>query len=161
MFESSLINCIMFNWFWTEVVRVFIQLEARLRPNIGNTLSRVSTWFMRSAITPPEVNRFEWNLGHSDNIVAGSGRFWARSAQKREWESEAKFCFLSGKQRRTLPISGRPSFTKFAHKTWTGVAMNPFGTKFWKCPRKGSFFQKRKFFAKIFNDLRLQALITP
>jgi len=37
--------------------QVIIRLKARLRPNIGNTLSRVST-VSYSAITPPEVNRF-------------------------------------------------------------------------------------------------------
>jgi len=46
-----------------------IPLEARLRPNIGNTLSRVSTLFTLSTITPPEVNRFGWNLGHSEYSV--------------------------------------------------------------------------------------------
>ena len=37
---------------------IFIRLEDRLLPNIGNTSSRVSTVFTRSAITPPKVNRF-------------------------------------------------------------------------------------------------------
>jgi len=41
-----------------RVVVIFIRLEARLQPNIGNTLGRVSTVFTRSAITPPKVNRF-------------------------------------------------------------------------------------------------------
>jgi len=39
--------------------------------NIGNTLVRVSTVFMRSAIIPPIVNRFGWNLEHSEYIVWG------------------------------------------------------------------------------------------
>jgi len=38
-------------------------------PSIGNTLWHVSTMFMRSAITPPEVNGFGWNLGNSEYIV--------------------------------------------------------------------------------------------
>ena len=37
-----------------SVSLVFIRLEARLRPNIGNTLSGASTVFTRSAITPPK-----------------------------------------------------------------------------------------------------------
>jgi len=58
---------------------------------------------------------------------ADPDRFWAQSAQKRERESKPKFCFLlSGKQRTTLPISGQPNFTKFAHNTWIYVAKNPF-----------------------------------
>ena len=56
----------------------------------------------------------------------------------------------------TVPISGGLNITKFAHKTWIGAAMNLFGTEFGKFSRKGSFFKKRNFLAKIFNDLRLQ-----
>jgi len=50
--------------------------------------------------------------------------------------------FLSGKQCTTLPISGQPNFTKFAHKTWFCDAVNPFGIIFRKFALKGSFFQK-------------------
>jgi len=39
--------------------------EAQPSPSIGNTLWRVWTTFTRSTITPPEVNGFGWNLGHS------------------------------------------------------------------------------------------------
>ena len=38
-------------------------------PSIGNTLWRVSTMFMRSAITSPEVNGFD--------EIWGTLRFWA------------------------------------------------------------------------------------
>ena len=38
--------------------------------------------------------------------------------------------FLSGKQRTTLPISGRPISRKLAHKTWFCNAVNPFGDIF-------------------------------
>jgi len=38
-------------------------------PSIGNTLWRVPTMFTRSAITPPKVNGFGWNLGYSELIV--------------------------------------------------------------------------------------------
>jgi len=61
--------------------------------------------------------------------------------QKREWEREPKF-LLSGEQRAISPTSGRPNFTKFAHKTWIYVAMNPVGKHFRKFASKGSFFQK-------------------
>ena len=64
-------------------------------------------------------------------LGAGPGRFWARSAQQRERESEANFCFfLSGKQRTISPISRRSNFTKFAHNKLIGEAVNPFGTEF-------------------------------
>jgi len=42
---------------------IIIGLEARLQPNIRNTLWRVSTVFTRSAITPQRVNR----SGSDDN----------------------------------------------------------------------------------------------
>jgi len=103
-------------------------------PSIGNTLWRVSTMFTRSAIISPEVNGFGWNLG-TPSTLFGSGPdiFWARSAQKRER------CFLSGKQRTTLPISGQPNFTKFAHKTWFCDVVNPFGIFFLNLPLRGLF----------------------
>ena len=43
--------------------------EAVASPSIGNTLWRTSTTFTRSAITPPGLNGFGWNLGHSEYIV--------------------------------------------------------------------------------------------
>jgi len=48
-----------------------IRLEARLQPNIGITLRRVLAVFTRSAITPPEVDRFGLNLKHFGYIVGG------------------------------------------------------------------------------------------
>jgi len=60
----------------------------------------------------------------------------------------------------TLQISRRPNFTKFEHNTSIGVAMNPFGTEFWKFSLKGSFnsfFQKRKkidFFQRLVTSGR-------
>ena len=68
--------------------------------------------FARADITPPEVNGFGWNLGNSEYIV------WS-------WT--------------TLPTSGRPNFTKFAHKTCFRVRMHPFEKRLWKCAHKGSF----------------------
>ena len=90
-------------------------------PSIGNTLWRVWTMFTRSAITPPEWTDLDEIWGTPSILFrAGPDRFWARSARKRERESLRKFCFiLSGKQRTTLPISGQPNVTKFAHKAWS------------------------------------------
>ena len=60
---------------------VFIRLEARLQSNIGFTLRRILAVFTRSAITPPKVNQFGWNVKHSEYIVGGCpSRFWAWSA---------------------------------------------------------------------------------
>ena len=39
--------------------------------NIGFTLSRVLALFKRSAIPFPKINRFEWNLEHSEYIAGG------------------------------------------------------------------------------------------
>ena len=70
----------------------------RRQPNIGNTLGRVSTVSTRSAITSPTVNRFGLNMKHSETLSAllgtGPGRFWVRSAQSRDRECQAKFCFF-------------------------------------------------------------------
>ena len=54
-----------------DIYAVFIWLEARDQPNTGFILRRVLAVFTRSAITPPKVNRFGWNLEHSEHIVGG------------------------------------------------------------------------------------------
>jgi len=48
-----------------------IRLEARLRPNIVFTSLGDLAVFTCSTITPPKVNRFGWNLEHSEYIVGG------------------------------------------------------------------------------------------
>jgi len=50
---------------------IIIRLEARLQSNIRNTLPPVFAVFTRSRITLPKVNRFGWNLEHSEYIVWG------------------------------------------------------------------------------------------
>jgi len=50
--------------------------------------------------------------------------------------------FLSGEQRATSPTSGRPNFTKIAHKTWIYVANNRFGKHFRNLPVRGIFSKK-------------------
>jgi len=132
--------------------------EAIASPTTGNTLWSVWTVFTRSAITPPEVNPFGWNLGHSEYIVCR----WpwqildAIGAEARARERAEVLFFLSGKQR---AISRQPNFTKFAYSTWMCVAMNPFEKHLWKFARKWPF-QKVNFCVKIFNDFRLQAAIS-
>jgi len=90
------------------VIVLLLGEEAEASPSIANTLWRVWTMFTRSAITPPDVNGFGWNLGNSESIVgAVSGKFWARSAQKRQREREPKFCFfcpLNNARFHRLPI---------------------------------------------------------
>ena len=48
-----------------------IRLEDRLKLNIGFTLRCVLAVLTRSAITSLKVNRFGWNLEHSEYIVGG------------------------------------------------------------------------------------------
>ena len=48
---------------------IIIRLEARLQPNTEFTSQRVLIVFTPSAITMPKVNRFGWNLEHSECIV--------------------------------------------------------------------------------------------
>jgi len=67
---------------------------------------------------------------------------WDPRRSERDGANRNFVFFVSGKQRAISPTSGRPNFTKFAHKTWIREAVNPFGTKFWKFPRKESFSKK-------------------
>jgi len=90
--------------------------EAEASPSIANTLWRVWTMFMLSAITTPKVNGFGWNLGNSEAVVwsclwqiLGAIRAEAAAGGRAE-------IFLSTKQRSISPTSGRPNFTKFAQK---------------------------------------------
>jgi len=60
-------------------------------PSIENTLWRVWTVFTRSPITPPEVNRFGWNLGRFEYVVCrwpwqilGKIRAEARAGERAE-----------------------------------------------------------------------------
>jgi len=116
---------------------IIIWLEAWPQPTIGFTLWWILALFTRSAITPPKVNWFGWNLEHSEFSVGGwpweiftSDSWWARQI------------FLSGMQ---LMITPRPIFTKFEHNTPISVVMKTFRTEFWK------FYFKN--FRKIFSVL--------
>ena len=52
----------------SDIHGLIIQLKARLQPNIGFTLRHV---LASLALTWPKVNRFGWNLDHSEYIVGG------------------------------------------------------------------------------------------
>ena len=106
-------------------------------------LNRVHAFGYNSAGSEPIRMKFRTLWVH---CLAGSGRFWVRSAQKWQRESEANFCFfLSGKQRTTLPIFSLPNFTKFAHKTWICEAVNRF-RNFENLPARGRLFPKMHIF---------------
>jgi len=88
-------------------------------------------------------------------FAAGPGRFWARLAQKREWEGEPKFCFfcqVSNARFHQLPVS---QISRNLHTTcgrWILLEQN-----FENFPIRGRFFPKRQLFGKTFNDFWLQA----
>ena len=71
---------------------IIIPLEARLRPNIRFTLrpgsfGGVHAFGYKSAESEPI-----WiNLEHAEYIVGAGPSRWARSAQYRQFESQAKF----------------------------------------------------------------------
>jgi len=100
--------------------------------------------FTCSAITPPEVNGFGWNLGNSKSIVwSCPDKFWARSAQKRQREGEPKFFFgpLNNSWFHRLPVG---QISRNLHKkTCFHVLCGAFGKHLWKFARKGSFFPKK------------------
>ena len=112
---------------------IIVRLEARLQPNTEFTLQRVLIAFTPSAITTPKVNRFGWNLEHSECIVCD----WSRQILSAIYAvatagapGEVLLVFLWGKQRTISPVSCRPNFTKFAHNTSIGEAVNLFDTEF-------------------------------
>ena len=132
-------------WVWSEV-HVYLSFYL---------LGEEASMFTRSAITPPEVNGFGWNLGNSEYIVWS----WpwrilgAIHAEARAGDLAEVLFFLSGKQRTTLWISGQPIFTKFTHKTWFCETVNPFGNIFWKFALKG-LFSKKPWSSSTISDFR-------
>jgi len=93
------------------------------------------------------IHAFGYNSAGSEPIWMKFGAFWEHclplawqilgaiyaEATARERGEFLFFCQV-GKQCRTLQISSWPNFTKFTHKTWIGVTMNPFGADFQKFP---------------------------
>ena len=106
--------------------------------------------FTCSGITPPKVNRFGWNLEHSKYILGiSAGIFWARSAQKRERESQAKFCFFWQVKNARLyrfvvgQISRNLNTTRRSVSRWILSEHN-----FENFPVRGRFSKKCEIFAK-------------
>jgi len=132
------------SWYWAR--------SYRLRPNIGNTLRRVSTMFTCLAITPLAVNRFGWNLGYFENIACRwpwqiLGAICAEVTAK---ERDEFLFFLSGKQRPTLPYRfpvGQISWN--LHTRRGSVSRRILSEEnFENFPVRGRFFQTRKFWPK-------------
>ena len=138
--------------------------EAEASPSIANTLWRVWTMFARSAITPPEVNGFGWNLGNSESVVCscpwqtlGAIRAEAASGGRAEF---LFFCPLNNARFHRLPV-GQIS-RNLQKKTCFREVCWGFGKHLWKFARKGSLFPKNLHFGLIkVDDFRLTAAISP
>ena len=100
---------------WTSII--FIRLESKLQPNIEFILRRVLAMFTRSAITPPKVNRFGWNLEYCEPRGLARADIWRDPRSSDSLRGSRNFiCFLSPKLCTISPISRRTIFTNFAHK---------------------------------------------
>jgi len=121
--------------------------------------------FTRSAVTPPKVNWFEWNMEHSEYIVMDwlwqiLGAICAVATAGEPGEILFVFCPVSNARFRWFSVS--QISRNLNTTTSTGEAVKTFGTELWKFYHKGSFFsKKRKNFSQNFNVLRLQAARTP
>jgi len=88
-----------------SLVSIFIQLEPRLQPNIGNTVRSVLMAFTSSRIALPKMHRFRWNLEHSENIF----RDWpwhilSAIRAEQELDSEANFCRVNNARHYRFPV---------------------------------------------------------
>ena len=88
--------------------RYLLGEEAEASSSIANTLWRIWKMFTRSAITPPEVNGFWWNLANSEFIVwicpwqiLGAIRAEAAAAARAEI---LFFCPLNNARFHRLPV---------------------------------------------------------
>ena len=105
------------NFDWMLFKICFLYYSARsFEPNIAFTFWQDLVVFTRSAITPPKVNRFGWNLEHCENVVGG----WpwkilgAIGAVATGGEAGEILFFLWVKRRTISPTSRRSTFTKFS-----------------------------------------------
>jgi len=142
-FSSSII----FQSFTNTLV---IRLEARLQPNIGNTLERALTVFTRSDITPPWMNRYGWNLEHSEYIVWGwpwktlsAIRTVARAG---EWGKFCFFCQVSNAQLHRFPVG--QIFTKLNTTRRSMSRLILLEQNFENFPIRGHLSQNAKFSQK-------------
>ena len=112
---------------------ISIRLEARLQPNIRNTLRpAVLTMFTRSRITPQIVNWFGWNLEHSEHTVWGWPRqilSAIRAVGRAEQPGEILlFCQINNARIYHFPSAKcYEIWARHVHR----CRDEPFGTEFW------------------------------
>ena len=96
---------------------------------------------MRSAITPPKVNWFGWNLEYSEYIVGGwPWQILGAIHTVAKFERQPKFCCfcpLNNARFDRFPVGQILRYLKTT--TSIGVAMKTFKTEFWKLYHKESF----------------------
>jgi len=116
--------------------------EAVASPSIGNTLWRVSTTFMRSAITRRKWTDLDEIWG-TPSILSGAGPdgSWAWSVQKRERKSEQNFfCLVSNARFHGLLVS---HISRSLHTIRGSMLRWIFlENLFENLPVRGLFFQK-------------------
>jgi len=101
--------------------------------------------FTRSAITPPKVNQFRWNLKHCEPNVGG----WpwqilgAIHTVATVWEAAEILLFCEVNNARFCRFPVGQILRHFDTTTSIGEAVKTFGTEFWKFYHKGSFFHKK------------------
>ena len=119
--------------------------------------------FTRSAITLPKVNRFRWNLEHSEYIVWGwrwqiLGAIHTVATAGEPGEILLLF-FLSGKQHNRFPMG---QISRNLNATRPSMSRKLSEQNFENFTIRDSFsLKKNKNFSKKFNVLRLQFAITP
>ena len=123
------------------VARFFIRLEDRLRPNIGFTLRGDLTVITRSAITPQKVNRFGWNLEHSEYVVGSWSWLISGAIRTKASKNFVFFCQVNNARFHRFSFG---QISRNLNTTSIGVTLKTFGTKFWKFYRKRSFFSEKE-----------------
>jgi len=130
-----------------------------LPPNIGNTLRPVFMVVTRWGITQPKVNRFGWNLEHSEYIIGGWPLWQIFYAIRTVARAGEPGNFLSGKQPwfyrfPMSQISRNLNITRRSVRRWILSEQN-----FENFPVMGCFPKKSKKMI-FFNVLGLQAAKT-
>jgi len=120
--------------------------------------------FTRSAITPPDVNGFGWNLGNSEYIVCSCpwqilGAIRAEAIAGPRAEILFFFCPLNNARFHRLPVG---EISRNLHKkTCFRVRMCRFGKHLRNFALKGFFPKNLKRWVIFVNDFRLPESISP
>jgi len=140
--EQLCVYCVLLGYFYSA-------RRYRLQPNVGFTLRRVLAVFMRSAVIPPKLNRFGWNLEHSwvhcqGLALADFGRD-PRSSDS--CTARWIFCLVSNDFTDFSSAKFDQIWTQHVNRCGELAMKIFFGTEFWKLYHNGVVFPKMlKFF---------------